>query len=85
MTSNGWKSIDEIIEALAGSPKVTTCPMSPDPVIMYRCDHDEYDVYYAPDLGEATYRFDCGSVIDVNHLTKGHVEYYLRSKYWKEL
>ena len=62
-------------------PKVAENP----PIVLYRCPQEGYDIYYAPDLGEATYRFDAGTAIDVDYLIAGHVAYYEKSGYWQKI
>lgn len=73
------ESITQIIERFA-----EVKPVEP-PLLVYRCSQDNYDIYYVPSLGEATYKFTNGDEIDVDHLTEGQVEYYLKSGYWHEI
>ena len=88
MTDESWKSLDELIEAHATPPILENpCLTHPDnpPIVLYRCDQEGYDIYYAPDLGEATYRFDGETIVDVNHLTTQQVAYFEKNGYWKRL
>lgn len=72
------KDLDELIDRFVGEPQRN------DPIIVYRCFQHQYDVYYAPSLGEATYKFWNGNEIDVDHLTFEQVAYYVTSDYWKK-
>lgn len=91
MTNANWKDLDALIEAHATSPILENpCLTHPSveenpPIVIYRCDQEGYDVYYAPALGEATYRFDQETITDVNHLTLDQVTYFEKSGYWKRM
>lgn len=75
--------LDEIIDR--HSLPVVQAPRVEDPIIIFTCQHDGYDVYYAPSLGQATYRFANGMETDVDHLTRDQVAYFEEVGYWKRI
>lgn len=78
------QTVDELIEWLA-TPATVKSQEAP-PLVMYRCDQDKYDIYYAPAREEATYVFDHnGEKLDLTGITGPQVVYLVQSGYWREL
>ncbi len=83
MTNRSWKDIDEIIDEFSAAETVAE-EVTP-PIVIYRCEQDGYDIFDAPHVGEATYMFDSGERLEVTHLTRDQVKYYVSSGYWKRI
>lgn len=71
------KTLDDILDQFADP--------QPPPLLIFSCPQDGYDIYYAPELDEGTYRlYNSGDELRVS-LTRPQVAYYLKTGYWIEV